>query len=278
MTRKQILKIAVIGGMFIVAGILVLGDLGKEKNTSSDQLKITTVVASVQTSGVSVLVSGSHASCDILSDWEQKRQRDLISVTPVFERLPDVTCEAIVPFEENVLVDVGDLKVGTYTIDVLGTTTSVTLNTPIMPFDFESFSDDSFDRFPIAVDAEIQKAELDTSLLAEFGTVEQLKARWATASVTIADRLTTMTVSCGNQCYKHAIIDLETGRLVRMFDSSFGLISEAGSLLLVVNDPVVIKASGTTDAVVAEAYVFNPDARTFEFIAQGDYLLGELHN
>lgn len=277
MTRKQIFKIAVIGGMFLVAGILVLGDLGKKGNSTADKSHIETVAASVQASGLTVVVLGSRQSCDIISDWQQKRQRDLISVTPVFERLPDVTCEASIPFEETIAIDVGDLKAGTYVVDVLGTTTSVTLTAPIMPFNFASFDNDSFSRFPITIDAEIQKGTLDTTLLAEFGTEQELATKWNTATVNAADRLWIINTICGTQCYKHAVIDLETGRLVHMFSSSFGLRAQAGSLLLIVNDPAAIKASGITDAVVAEAYVFNPDSRSFDFIAQGDYLLGELH-
>lgn len=276
MTRKQIIRIGIIAGMLILAGILALGDLGKHKG-DLDGSQITMVTAVAQANGIVLNITGTHPECDGISDWQQKRQRDLISVTPVFQRLNDVSCDNIIPLQETVMVNVGDLGIGTYRIDVLGATTNITLSKSIISFDFHSYSEQSFNAFPIDVAGNITKAALDTSSIVGFGTAADLTNAWNTATVLSADRLSIITVSCGTQCYKHAVVDMQTGKLIQMFSSQYGIVAQPGSKLLIVNDPKAIIASGTKDTVIAEAYVFNPDTRIFEFVGQGNYLLGELY-
>ncbi len=277
MARKQVLVLVIIGAMIVVAGILSLGDLRNNNHVTTGT--VTAVTADVQSSGIVLAVAGNRQSCESITSWEQQLKGDLIVVTPVFTVAPDVNCEPSVPFEESVAVTVGDLPAATYRIDVLGVVIAVTVETPIISFDLKNISADSFARFSIPVVVPAEKAELDLKSFSADMPIAELQKAYGASTVSLADRLTVITLPCSEgSCKNHYVVDMASGALVRRFASQFGIRAQAGSRLLIVNDPEAIAAAGVADPVVAEAYVFDIESRTFSLVAQGDYLFGELQN
>lgn len=76
------------------------------------------------------IVQGDFSNgCTTYAGSEQKTDGNVISITLIAAMPADVACtEALVPFEENVPVDIYGLPAGEYTVDVNGVTATFTLD------------------------------------------------------------------------------------------------------------------------------------------------------
>lgn len=83
---------------------------------------------------INALVRGNLADgCVALDDTSVRRENNTFYVDFLTSRTGDMCIQALVPFEKTVSIPVSGLMAGTYTISVVGTTATFTLNQDNVP-------------------------------------------------------------------------------------------------------------------------------------------------
>lgn len=129
MTIKKIASI-IVGVVILVCAVLFIIGGSSKNELPMSTVTVSSVVPASDASGVSLVISGSHAGCDTIRNWHQEVRGQLITITPVLVRLAEGSCQEVISYTETLAVAVGDLPAGVYSVDVGGVVVDTTVQEP----------------------------------------------------------------------------------------------------------------------------------------------------